>query len=314
MEKQLSVSSSPHIHGGSSTRRIMLDVIIALLPATFVSVWLFGMRAVILLTGSIAAAVLSEMISRKLFKRSTDSIYDLTAVITGLLLALSLPSTLPLWQAMVGASIAIVIMKQCFGGVGQNFVNPAIAGRLVLVFAYPAAMAAGWIEPLGRGVDAVSAATPLALLAEGAYGYLPSHMDLFLGIHAGSMGETSILALAVGGVYLVLRKVISPVIPLTFIGTTLLIVALAGGDVLVHLLSGSLVIVAIFMATDYATSPLNFKGRIVFGIGCGLITAVIRLWGALPEGVSFAVVIMNILVPHIETLTMPKAFGGSKHG
>lgn len=314
MEKQLSVSISPHIHDGSSTRRIMLDVIIALLPASFVSIWLFGMRALILLTGSIAAAVLAEMVSRKLMKRDTDSIYDLTAVITGLLLALSLPSTLPLWQAMVGSAIAIVIVKQFFGGVGQNFVNPAIAGRLVLVFAYPAAMAAGWVQPLAHGVDAVSTATPLALVAEGAYAYLPSNMDLFLGIHAGSLGETSILALLIGGLYLVIRKVISPVIPLAFIGTTLLMVLLAGGDVLVHLLSGSLVIVAIFMATDYATSPLNFKGRVIFGIGCGFITAVIRLWGALPEGVSFAVIIMNILVPHIEALTMPKAFGGSKNG
>ena len=314
MDKQLTVSISPHIHDGSSTQRVMLDVIIALIPASLVSIWLFGVRAVILLTGTIAAAVLAEMVSRKLMKRDTDSIYDLTAVITGLLLALSLPPTMPLWQAMVGAAIAIVIIKQFFGGVGQNFVNPAIAGRLVLFFSYPAVMAAGFVEPFGRSADAISGATPLAHLAEGTYTYLPSNLDLFLGIHAGSLGETSILALLIGGVYLVWRKVISPIIPLTFIGTTLLIVALAGGDILAHLLSGSLVIVAVFMATDYATSPLNFKGRIIFGIGCGFITAVIRLWGALPEGVSFAVIIMNILVPHIETLSMPKAFGGESNG
>ena len=314
MDRQLTVSISPHIHDGSSTQRVMFDVIIALVPASLVSIWLFGVRAVILLTGTIAAAVLAEMVSRKLMKRDTDSIYDLTAVITGLLLALSLPPTMPLWQAMVGSAIAIVIVKQFFGGVGQNFVNPAIAGRLVLFFSYPAVMAAGFVPPLGRAVDSVSGATPLAHLAEGTYAYLPSNLDLFLGIHAGSLGETSILALLIGGIYLVWRKVISPIIPLTFIGTTLLIVALAGGDVLAHLLSGSLVIVAVFMATDYATSPLNFKGRIVFGIGCGFITAVIRLWGALPEGVSFAVIIMNILVPHIETLTMPKAFGGESNG
>jgi len=294
----------------------MLDVIIALLPALAAAVFFFGYRVLILTSATVSAAVLAEMASRMVMKRDTDTIYDLSAVITGLLLALSLPVSLPVWQAALGSAIAIVVIKQFFGGLGQNFVNPAIAGRLVLMFSFPVAMSAVWNAPRGYAgdavttatqADAITTATPLGLLAEGAA--LPSYWELFIGAHAGSMGETSILALLIGAAYLLWRRVISPVIPLTFIGTTLLIVALAGQDPLVHLMTGSLVIVAFFMATDYVTCPMNLKGRIVFGIGCGVITALIRLFAALPEGVSFAVLLMNILVPHIETLTLPKAFG-----
>ena len=286
----------------------MLDVVIALIPALIAATIFFGPRVLLLTAVTTFAAVLSEIVSRRIMRRNTDSVYDLTAVITGLLLALSLPVTMPLWMAVMGAAVAIVVVKQFFGGVGQNFVNPAIAGRLFLMFSYPIAMNASWVAPFSyRSVDAVTSATPLGLLAEGlSPGGLP---DLFFGSHAGSMGETSILALLIGGIYLVCRRVISPVIPLTFMGTTLLLVVLAGENPLVHLFSGSLVIVAIFMATDYVTSPINTKGRIIFGIGCGLLSAVIRLFGALPEGVSFAVLIMNILVPHIESLTLPKVFG-----
>ena len=286
----------------------MLDVIIALMPALIAGTIFFGPRVLLLTAFTTAVAVLSEVVSRRIMGRNTDSITDLTAVITGLLLALSLPVTMPLWMAAVGAVVAIVVVKQFFGGVGQNFVNPAIVGRLVLVFSYPIAMNASWTVPFAyRGIDAVTSATPLALLAEG---HSPGSLtNLFLGFHAGTIGETSILALLLGGAYLLIRRVISPVIPLSFIGTTLLLVTLAGQDPLVHLLSGSLVFVALFMATDYVTSPINTKGRIIFGIGCGLITAAIRLFGALPEGVSFAVLIMNILVPHIESLTLPKVFG-----
>ena len=306
--RKLTVAASPHIQDGSSARRIMLDVVISLMPALIAATIFFGPRALLLTVVTTAAAVLSEIISRRIMKRNTDSVYDLTAVITGLLLALSLPVSMPFWMAVVGAAVAIVVVKQFFGGVGQNFVNPAIAGRLMLVLSYPIAMNASWTAPFAyRGVDAVTSATPLALLAEGLS---PGSLaDLFFGFHAGSMGETSILALLLGAAYLLFRRVISPVIPLTFIGTTLLLVTLAGQDPLIHLFSGSLVFVAVFMATDYVTSPINTKGRIIFGIGCGLITAVIRLFGALPEGVSFAVLIMNILVPHIESLTLPKAFG-----
>jgi electron transport complex protein RnfD len=310
--KKLIVAASPHIQDGSSTRRIMLDVIIALMPAFIAAIIFFGPRVLLVTAVTITAAVVSEVISRKIMKRNTSSIFDLTAVITGLLLALSLPVSMPLWMACVGAVVAIVIVKQFFGGVGQNFVNPAIVGRLVLMFSYPIATNASWTQPFAYlGVDAVTSATPLVLMTEGESTGL---LNLFLGIHSGSMGETSIVALLIGGIYLTWRKVISPVIPLTFIGSTFLIIALSGQDPVAHLMSGSLIFVALFMATDYATSPINTKGRIVFGIGCGVITAVIRLFGAVPEGVSFAVIIMNILVPHIERLTMPKPFGYRKEG
>ena len=317
--KDLIVAASPHIQDGSRTRRIMLDVIIALMPALLAAIIFFGPRVLLLTASTISAAVLAELISRRLMKRSTSSIFDLSAVITGLLLALSLPVTMPLWMAAVGAAVAIVVVKEFFGGVGQNFVNPALVGRVVLMFSYPIATNANWTPPFAylRGaptltVDTITSATPLALMAEGeSPGQL---LDLFLGAHAGSMGETSILALLIGGLYLVWRRVISPVIPLTFIGTTILLVTIFGQNPLHHLFTGSLIFVAIFMATDYATSPINLKGKIIFAFGCGFITAIIRLFGILPEGVSFAVLIMNILVPHIETLTLPKPFGYEKKG
>ena len=320
--KNLVVAASPHIQDGSKTRRIMLDVIIALMPALLAAIIFFGPRVLLLTASTVLAAVLAELISRKAMKRDTKSIFDLTAVITGLLLALSLPVTMPLWMAAIGSAVAIIVVKEFFGGVGQNFVNPALVGRVVLMFSYPIATNASWTPPfayLGAstsqnilGVDSITSATPLALMAEGeSPGRL---LDLFLGIHAGSMGETSILALLIGGLYLVYRRVISPVIPLTFIGTTILLVTLFGQNPIDHLFTGSLIFVAIFMATDYATSPINLKGKIIFAFGCGFITAIIRLFGILPEGVSFAVLIMNILVPHIETLTLPKPFGYEKKG
>ena len=307
----LVVTHSPHIHSGESTRRIMLDVIIALIPSLIASVVFFGPRALLLTGVTILTAVISEAVSRKIMNRDPKSVLDLTAVITALLLALSLPASMPLWMAATGAIVAIVVVKQFFGGVGQNFVNPAIAGRLMLTFSYPIAMSAAWTQAFDyRIADAVTTATPLGLLAEGAA--LPSLRDLFLGIHAGSMGETSILALLLGAGYLLIRRVISPVIPFTFIGAAMLLTALAGQPVPEHLFSGSLIFAAFFMATDYVTSPITFTGKIIFGVGCGFITAVIRLFAALPEGVSFAIIIMNILVPHIERLTLPKAFGSKK--
>ena len=311
--KDLIVAASPHIQDGSRTRRIMLDVIIALMPALLAAIVFFGPRVLLLTASTILAALLAELISRRIMKRSASSIFDLTAVITGLLLALSLPVTMPLWMAAVGSAVAIIVVKEFFGGVGQNFVNPALVGRVVLMFSYPIATNASWTPPFAYlGVDTITSATPLALMAEGeSPGRL---LDLFLGAHAGSMGETSILALLIGGLYLVWRRVISPVIPLTFIGTTILLVTLFGQNPIEHLFTGSLIFVAIFMATDYATSPINLKGKIIFAFGCGLITAIIRLFGTLPEGVSFAVLIMNILVPHIETLTLPKPFGYEKKG
>lgn len=313
MGERLTVSMSPHIHSGSSTKRIMQDVIIALIPAAIASVFIFGFRAIAVLVVTISAAILAEMLSRMVMKRDPKSVFDCSAVITGLLLGLSLPVTIPLWMAALGSAIAIVVVKEMFGGLGQNFVNPAMAGRVVLLLSYPAAMSAAWANPVRTaGIDAIASATPLAALANGELSQPLS--ELFFGLHPGSMGETSIFALFLGGIYLVWRRVISPVIPLTFIGTTLIFVLITGGDPIAHLLTGSLVFVAIFMATDYATSPLHRKGRIVFAIGCGLITGLIRQFAALPEGVSFAVIIMNILVPHIERLTTPVIFGSTKRG
>jgi len=303
----LKVSASPHIHDGSSTYRIMLDVIIALSPAVVTSILFFGFRALILIIVTVSSCVASEVFSRRIMKRNIDTYKDLSAVVTGLLLALSLPVTMPLWMAAMGAIVSIVIVKQCFGGLGHNFVNPAIVGRLFLMFSYPIATNATWQSPRFFGYyDAITQATPLVQISNGEPMNL---LHLFLGLHSGSLGETSILALLLGGGYLIIRRIIRPTVPVIFIGTTCVVVLLAGENPLLHVLSGSLVFVAIFMATDYVTSPITTKGRLIFAIGCGVITAVIRLYGALPEGVSFAILIMNILVPLIERYTIPKAFG-----
>lgn len=305
----LTVSSSPHIHDGRTSTSIMRDVIIALVPAVIASAIIFGPRAFLIMAVTVFACVLSEYVTCKILKRP-NPIKDLTAVITGILLAMNLPVSIPLWMAALGGCISIVIIKQLFGGVGQNFVNPAIAGRIVLLLSFASYMS-NWREPFfykaAQTADTVSTATPLAIMESG--GALPSLMDMFLGIRAGSLGETCALALIIGGCYLIIRKVITPVIPLCFIGTTVILSWLMGGDPLYHLLSGGLLLGAIFMATDYTTSPVTTKGKIIYGIGCGVITSVIRMFAALPEGVSYSILLMNILVPHIETLTTPKSFG-----
>lgn len=305
--RPLVVSSSPHLHSGDSTRGIMLDVLIALLPATAASVLLFGWRAAALIVVCIAACLASEILSRAAMRRP-QTVGDLSAAVTGLLLALNLPPTLPLWQAAFGSVVAIVVAKQLFGGLGQNFVNPALAGRLVLLASFPATMN-NWIAPAAPfRPDAISSATPLALTE----GESVSLTDLFLGTHGGSLGETCALALLLGGVYLVVRRVISPRIPLAYIGTVAVFALLAGENPLVHVLSGGLLLGAIFMATDYVTSPITPWGKIVYGVGCGLLTMLIRLYGSLPEGVSFAIVIMNILTPLIERATRSLPFGETR--
>ena len=246
---------------------------------------------------------------------------DLSAVVTGLILALNLPSTLPLWMGAVGAVVAIVVVKQMFGGIGQNFVNPAMTARIILMVSFPTAMAK-WVAPFAvkwSVADAVTTATPMASLAAAKGGDLslaeglPTLTQMLIGYHGGSMGEVCSLALLAGALYLLLRRVISPAIPFSFIGTVAVCMLIAGkGNLqfaLYQLLGGGLLLGAFFMATDYTTSPINLKGRIVFGIGCGLITSVIRLFGSLPEGVSFSIILMNILVPHIERLTTSKPFG-----
>ena len=318
--KKLLVSASPHIHSPETTTGVMGDVIISLLPALAMAVVWFGSRALVLTAVCIGTAVLAEWVSRRVMKRP-NTLGDLSAVVTGLILALNLPVTLPLWMAAIGSIVAIVVVKQMFGGIGQNFVNPAMTARIILMVSFPTAMAR-WTAPLASAwsADAVTTATPMASLAVSSGGNLsadlPSLWQMLVGYHGGSMGEVCALALLVGGVYLIIRRVISPIIPAAYIGTVAVWMLLAGhGDlrfVAYELLGGGLLLGAFFMATDYATSPITAKGKWIFGIGCGIITSVIRLYGSLPEGVSFSIILMNILVPHIERLTLPRAFGAEK--
>ena len=309
--ERLTVSANPHIKHGDSTRSIMLDVILALLPAGAASVVIFGIRALFLIITCVGSAVVAEGVCRIIMKRP-QTIGDLSAVVTGLLLAYNLPVTLPLWMGALGSVIAIVVVKQMFGGIGHNFVNPALIGRIVLMNSFTSAMTT-WALPVvyqQSGTDVVTGATPLALMKSGEQ--LPSLLDMFLGQTGGCLGETCALALIIGGVYLVCRKVISPVIPLVFVGTVAVLTFFAGYNPLYEVLSGGLLLGAIFMATDYVTSPTTTSGKVIFAIGCGAITAFIRIFGSIPEGVSYSIIIMNILTPHINTLTRKKPFGFKK--
>lgn len=331
MENRFLVSSSPHIRDSVSTRKIMLDVIIALLPASVAGIYFFGLRALAVILVTVSSCVISEYLARKAMKREC-TIGDLSAVVTGLLLALNLPPTIPFWIAAIGGAVAIVIVKQMFGGLGQNFMNPALAARVVLLVAYTEQMT-NWVNP--RGVDAISAATPLEVLKNSAAGTaadvasgatplvesaaeMPTYLQMFLGQVGGCIGETSALALLLGALYLLARRVIGLQIPLTFIGTTALFTWIFGGetlftgDFLYHVLAGGLILGAFYMATDYATCPVTNKGRIIMGIGCGILTGIIRLYTNYPEGVSFAIILMNVVVPLIDRFLVPKSFGGGK--
>ena len=299
----LKISASPHIRDGATTGKIMLDVVIALVPAFIASIWIFGPRAALVVLVCVTASVLSEWLYEKAMKKPS-TIGDLSAVVTGMLLGFNLPVTIPIWQAVIGSVVAIIVVKQLFGGIGKNFANPAITARVFMILAFPAAMSA-WVFP-----DGVSSATPLTMMAHGNFGELPSVQDLLLGLRGGSLGETSVVALTLGGVYLLARRVISWHTPVTFIGTVVVLTALFGQQPLYQMLTGGLFIGAIFMATDYVSTPQTKWGRVIFGVGCGLLTAVIRVYGNLPEGVSYSILFMNTLVPFINRLTMHKAFGG----
>ena len=302
MKEMLTVSSSPHIKRPDTTRGIMSDVVIALAPAAAYGCILFGLRALAVLITSVGVAVLSEFLWNKALKKP-NTIKYMSAVVTGLLLGMNLPPTLPLWQAAIGSVAAIIVVKQMFGGLGHNFANPAIAARIMLLVSFPAAMTR-FTEPVS---DAVTSATPLA----GTAGAL-SFKTLFFGMHAGSIGETSAFLLIVGGLYLVIRRVITPVIPVCFIGTVALLSLIAGENVMLSVFGGGLILGAVFMATDYTTSPTTSLGKAVFAVGCGIITFVIRKFGSLPEGVSYSILLMNILVPHINRFTLSKPFGFEK--
>lgn len=307
------VCSSPHLRDECTTKKIMLDVILALLPSVVAGIWFFGMRAALVILVTTAAAVLTEYLMRKGLKRE-QTISDLSAVVTGLLLALNLPPSIPLWIAIVGAVVAIALIKQLFGGLGQNFINPALGARVIMIVAWAPRMAA-WTQPL---TDAVATATPLGLLkGEGLKSF--SYLDMFLGKIPGCIGETSVFAILIGFAFLLFRRVITWHIPVLYTGTVALFTWVAGpggiftGDPLYHILSGGLMLGAVFMATDYVTSPMTRKGSIIYAIGCGLLTSLFRLYGSLPEGVSYAIVLMNIATPLIDRYTIPVSFGGDKH-
>lgn len=299
MKEILTAASSPHILHPDTTRGIMSDVVIALAPAAVYGCILFGWQAAAVLAVCIITAVASEFLWNLALKKP-QSVGDISAVVTGLLLGMNLPASIPLWQAAIGSVAAIIVVKQMFGGIGCNFANPAIAARIILLVSFPGSMTK-FTEPVS---DIVTSATPLAA-ESGTY----TLKSLFFGMHPGSIGETSAFLLIVGGIYLLLRRVISPVVPLCFIGTVAVLSLISGEDLAVSLFGGGLMIGAIFMATDYTTSPTTALGKAVFGIGCGIITFVIRKFGALPEGVSYSILLMNILVPYINRYTLSKPFG-----
>lgn len=307
---QMISAVSPHFHHPRTTRSIMLDVIIALVPAMIASVLIFGLRSLMVIADCVAVCMLSEWVFEKLCKKE-NTLGDLSAVVTGIILALNLPVGVPLWQAALGSVIAIVVVKQLFGGIGQNFANPAATARIILMTAFSSSLT-NWAvpQPFNFMPDATTGATPLALMTKGETESLPSYLDMFLGNTGGCLGETCALALILGGVYLLIRGVITWHTPVAFLGTVAVMSLVCGQDVLAQLLSGGLMIAAFFMATDYSSSPATKWGKIIFGVGCGLITILIRFWGNFPEGVSFSLLLMNILTPYIEKLTRKKPLIG----
>ena len=311
------VSSSPHIRSKESTSRIMLDVVIALIPAGIASVYFYGVGVLWIMLVSIGSAVLTEYLLQKFMKKPV-TIDDFSAVVTGLLLAYNLPSGAPWWLAVIGSVVAIALVKHVFGGLGHNFMNPALAARAILLAAWPVRMTS-WVLPgADAATSATTSATPLAILkgTEAVGAQLPSFMDVFLGNIGGTIGEVSSIALLIGAAYLLARKVIGWRIPLTYIATTFVLTALLGEDGLYgafyQIFLGGLILGAFYMATDYSTSPVTPKGQIIMGIGCGVLTAIIRIYGGYPEGVSYSILLMNVVTPLIDKYTMPKRFGEVK--
>ena len=313
------VSSSPHIRTEDTTPRIMLDVLIALLPTTIAGAVIFGWRALLVLLTCVASSVLSEFVFNKIVKKE-QTIGDLSAVVTGLLLGLNLHANVRIWQCVVGSVFAIIVVKCLFGGLGTNFANPAITGRIFMLICF-AGTVGGGLNPTekfftgwNQYAELTTSATPLATLNEGNAEGLKL-LDMFLGNNAGAIGEVSALALLIGFVYLVARRVIHFETPLVFVATVFLGAMIITGDPLValyHVLAGGVLLGAIFMATDYVTTPITRSGKMIFCVGAGLITILIRFFGSYPEGVSFSILLMNILSPYIEKWTAPKALGGKK--
>ena len=333
---KLVISQSPHLHAKDNVQKLMYAVIIALLPSVALSMYFYGIGALVVTLVAVLASVAFEWLIVKFFLKRQPTIWDGSAIITGLLLAFNVPSNLPIWIIIIGALVAIGVGKISFGGLGQNPFNPALLGRVFLLISFPVQMtswplpgASRWINwhfmPKEGLIDGYTGATSLGIMKEGIGNgekmsaimeQIPSHMEMFYGVMGGSLGEISALLLILGGIFMLIRKVISWHIPVSVIGTIFVLSGIlwlinpeSNADPLFHLLTGGVMLGAIFMATDYATSPMSNKGKIVFGVGIGVLTVVIRVWGAYPEGVSFAILLMNALVPHINRGFKPKLFG-----
>lgn len=320
MNDKLYISPSPHIHGGDSISKNMYGVLIALVPAFLVSLYYFGLGALIVTAVSVASCLLFESLIQKFLMKKEPTLWDGSAILTGVLLAFNLPSNLPVWIIIIGALAAIGIGKMSFGGLGNNIFNPALVGRVFLLISFPAQMTT-WPVPEAMSMqytDAETGATILSIL-NGGGGDLPSYTEMLLGERGGSLGEVGAIALVLGLIYMLARKIITWHIPVSIIGTVLVFTGIMHGvnpqayaNPAIHLLSGGLLLGAIFMATDYVTSPMSKSGMIVYGIGIGILTTVIRLFGAYPEGMSFAILIMNAFTPLINSYMKPKHFGGAK--
>ena len=318
MENKLYVSPSPHIHGGDSISKNMYGVLIALVPAFLVSLYFFGLGALIVTVASVFFCVLFEYLIQKFLMKKEPTIYDGSAILTGVLLAFNLPSNLPIWIIAIGALAAIGIGKMSFGGLGNNIFNPALTGRIFLLISFPAQMTT-WpvVGQLTSYADATTGATVLSLMNEGALDKMPTLSDMLIGNMGGSLGEVSALALLLGMFYMLWKKIITWHVPVSifvpvfvFTGIMHLVNPVQYASPVVHLLSGGLMLGAIFMATDYVTSPMSKSGMIVYGVGIGILTTVIRLFGSYPEGMSFAIFIMNGVTPLINSYMKPKHFGG----
>ena len=326
-DEKIIISASPHVHSDRTSKRVMYDVLIALIPAFLVSIYLFGISALIMTSVAVISCIVFEYLIQKYILKSAITISDGSALITGILLAFNLPSSLPLWMVIIGSLVAIGVAKLSFGGLGHNIFNPALVGRVFLLVSFPVQMTS-WPLPMVNNMklfDAVSGETTLGIIKEGLmYGEtmstlsekIPSTLDLLLGITSGSAGEMSALALLMGGLYLLFRKVITWHIPITilltmalFTGVFWLVNPELYANPMIHILAGGAVLGAFYMATDLVTSPMTKKGMIVFAVGIGVITVVIRLYGAYPEGISFAILIMNAFVPLINTYFKPRRFG-----
>ncbi len=308
-ERQFLISPGPHLRGKLSVSRIMYYVVLALLLPTGAAVYFFGYRALLVIMVSVVAAVLTEYGVKRLRKRAF--VMDGSAVVAGLLLALILPPTIPLWMAALGAVFAIAIVKEAFGGLGYNIFNPALGGRAFMTASFSAEMTT-WALPMGFAADAVTSATPLSERFIWEAHKLSQYKELFLGNTGGSIGETSVLLILIGGLLLIALRIIDWRIPLAYIGTVALLTLILGEDAIFHVLAGGLVLGAFFMATDYVTSPLTHKGRIVFSVGAGILTVVIRLFGGLPEGVAFSILFMNALTPLIDRYIKVRPYGLQK--